>query len=322
MSEPQTIFLTGATGAVGGPTTRALVAAGHTVRAAVRSQARAGAAAALGAEPVVVDIFDPRALAPAMQGADAVLNLATRIPSPAKAAVPGAWKENDRIRRQASTALVDAALEACAFRFVQESVVFMYADGGEAWLDEDAPVDTVSVVDSTQAAEANAARFAELGGVGTVLRFGLFYGAGSSHTEMAATTVRRGFSPVLGRPEAYQPSIHLDDAAAAVVAALNAPSGTFNITDDEPLTKDAYGHALATALGVKDPKLVPAGMVKLMGKKVNPISRSQRVRNTRFKEATGWAPQYPSVVEGWAQVAEQMATGAGAGTAEGAHTDG
>jgi len=302
MSDPKTTFLIGATGAVGAPTTRALLAAGHPVRAAVRNEARAQAVRALGADPVVVDIFDTAALVPAMAGADAVVNLATRIPSPARAALPGAWKENDRIREQASTALVDAALEAGVGRFVQESVVFMYADGEERWLDEDAPVELMSMVSSTQVAEDSVARFAATGAVGVALRFGLFYGVNSSHTDATIAAVRKGLSPLLGRADAFQPSIHLDDAATSVLSALVVPSGTYNITDDEPMTKAGYGHAVAEALGVKDPKLVPQAVVKLMGKKVNPIARSQRVSNGRFKAASGWEPQHESVFDGWPAV--------------------
>jgi nucleoside-diphosphate-sugar epimerase len=82
------------------------------------------------------------------------------------------------------------------------------------------------------------------------------------------------------------------------------PSGTYNVSDDEPLTKAEYGHAVATALGVKDPRLVPQAVVKAMGKKVDPIARSQRVSNARFKAASGWAPTYPSAREGWRALVE------------------
>jgi nucleoside-diphosphate-sugar epimerase len=144
-----------------------------------------------------------------------------------------------------------------------------------------------------------------------VLRFGLFYGPGSMHTEEALDMVRKGRSPVLGAPDAYQPSIHLHDAASAVVAALAVPSGTYNITDDEPLTKQEYGHAIASALGVADPKPFPKVLLKVLGKKVAPISRSQRVSNARFKAASGWAPAFPSAREGWAAVVSAEATSRG-----------
>lgn len=304
MSELRNVLVVGATGAVGVPTVRALRGEGHEVRALVRDDDRGRVAAAAGAEPVVGDLFDPASVVPHLDGIDVVVNLATRIPAPTRAVLPGAWKENDHIRTDGSRALVDAAIDAGVPRFVQESVVFQYAEGGDRWLAEDAPVERVAVVDSTGACEGNVQRFVEQGGTGVVLRFGLFYGPHSTHTESTASLVRRGLSPALGAPGAYQPSIHLADAASAVVASLGVPSGTYNVSDDEPLTKAEYGHAVATALGVKDPRLVPQAVVKAMGKKVDPIARSQRVSNARFKAASGWAPTYRSVREGWQALVE------------------
>jgi nucleoside-diphosphate-sugar epimerase len=302
MSEERTVLLVGATGAVGGPTVRALRAAGVEVRALVRTEDRSRVAAGAGATPVVGDLFEPATVVPHLEGVDAVVNLATRIPAPARAVLPGAWAENDRIRMQGSTALVDAAVVAGVPTVVQESIVFQYADGGDAWIDEDAAVDRTSVTASTETAEANVARFVEHGGTGVVLRFGLFYGPHSTHTDATLALVRRGFSPLLGAPTAYQSAIHLDDAASAVVAALGVPSGTYNVADDEPLTRAGFGRALAAALEVKEPRLAPGWAVRLMGKKVEPITRSQRVSNARFKAATDWVPIQPSVRAGWRAV--------------------
>lgn len=311
MSEGKAVLLVGATGAVGRPTVAALVAAGHDVRALVRTAERGEVAAAAGATPVVADLFDPQQVVAHLGGVDALVNLATRIPPTARAALPGAWRQNDRLRTAGSTALVDAALRAEVPRYVQESIVFPYADGGDRWLDEDAPLERVAVVTSTEVAERNVARLAAAGGTGVVLRFAMFYGPGSVHTAEALDLVRKGRSPVLGAPDAYQPSIHLADAASSVVAALDVPSGTYNVSDDEPLTKAAYGHAIASAVGVADPKPFPKVVLRLLGKKVAPISRSQRVSNLRFKTASGWAPTYPSASEGWAALASSEASSRG-----------
>lgn len=317
MSQPLTVFVVGATGAVGPRAVARLLEAGHTVRAGVRSEDRAEAARAVGAEPAVIDLFDPATMVGPCAGVDAVVNLATRIPPPAKAALRSAWKENDRIRQQGSAALAEAARQAGVARYVQESICFVYADGGDRWLDEDAPVQGGSVASALDA-EAQAARFTEHGGIGVALRFGLIYGAHSAHTEAAIASARRRLSPVIGAPEAYQPALHLDDAAEAVLAALAAPAGLYNVVDDEPVTKAAYGAALAGALGVKPPRMVPQLAVRALGKRVAPIARSQRVANARFREATGWAPRYPSVREGWpAVVAAQEAPGAPEGVGTG-----
>jgi nucleoside-diphosphate-sugar epimerase len=93
--------------------------------------------------------------------------------------------------------------------------------------------------------------------------------------------------------------IDADDAARAVVAALQAPTGTYNVTDDDPLTRDEFASIAAEAMGVKKARTLPATLAKLSGKNARFMMRSQRVRNARFKEATGWAPSHRSLREGW-----------------------
>src|SRR4051812_15960116 len=129
------VFVTGATGAIGPYAVRSLLDAGHEVSALVRSPAKRGQVEAAGATAVEVSLFDRRALARAFTGHDAVANLATHIPPTARMLLPGAWKENGRIREEGSAAVVDAALEAGVGRLIQESVVMIYADQGDGWID-------------------------------------------------------------------------------------------------------------------------------------------------------------------------------------------
>jgi nucleoside-diphosphate-sugar epimerase len=205
------------------------------------------------------------------------------------AALPGAWRENDRIRREVSRNLVDAALAAGATRFVQESICFFYGDLGDRWIDEDVALDLPSYARSTADAEAQARRFTEAGGTGVVLRFGTFYGR---HSQVP---------PALGR-DGYVSSIHTDDAAAAVVGALRAAAGVYNVADDEPLTRREYAAAVAAAGGTRI-RLLPPGALRLMGSKTTVLTRSQRVSNRRFRDATGWAPRHASARAGWRSVA-------------------
>jgi nucleoside-diphosphate-sugar epimerase len=156
------------------------------------------------------------------------------------------------------------------------------------------------------AAEHEAARFTAEGGVGVVLRFGQFYAPEAAHTQAMAKMVRRRLSPSMGDADGYSPTIHADDAAAAVVAALHAPAGVFNVTDDEPVTRAEFGRVVAEALGRKPPRKIPDVVAKASGAKLNYLMRSQRVSNTRFKDATGWAPTYPSVREGWPAIANNI----------------
>jgi nucleoside-diphosphate-sugar epimerase len=298
------VFVAGATGVIGKPAVRALVEAGHDVTAVARSDERAALVASLGATPARVDLFDGDDVKGAVAGHDVVVNLATRIPPIPRAARPSAWAENDRIRREVSANLVDAALSSGASRCVQESITFTYPDRGDEWIDESVAIDPPPLAASVVAAEANARRFASAdGGVGVVLRFAAFYAARSHHTELALRSGRRHIGAVAGRPDSYMSSIHADDAASAVVAALDVPSGTYNIGDDEPVRRREYAQALGAAIGVRPWLLLPGRLMKLAGRSAEVMTRSQRISNQAFRTASGWAPQYLSVREGFLEVA-------------------
>jgi len=234
------------------------------------------------------------------------MNLATHIPNLSRAAVPGAWSENARIRSEASRNLVDAALATGATRYVQEAISFLYEDQGDAWVDEDVPLAVPALGESQLVAEAETKRFTESGGVGVVLRFGQFYAPEAAHTIAMAKMARRRLAPALGDVDGYVTAIHADDAAAAVVAALRAPAGVYNVTEDEPVTRREFGLVVAAAFGKKPPKHIPGVLAKAGGSKSEYLGRSLRVSNKRFKEATGWSPKYPSVREGWPVVAAAM----------------
>jgi 2-alkyl-3-oxoalkanoate reductase len=293
-------FVAGATGVVGRRVVRSLVTAGFETTGIGRTASRRAELAGAGAVAVELDLFDRPQLIRAVAGHDVVLNLATAIPIGGRANRPGAWDENDRIRREGSRNLVDAALAAGAHAYVQESVAFVYADGGDGYLDESAPVDTTSLTGAALLGEAAAARFAEHGGTGVALRFGQFYGHDSAHTVAAMNTVRAGMPAELGPQSAYRSPVTTDDAASAVVAALTAPSGIYNVVDDRPMTRAEYVDALARSLGVPTPT-VPS-IIPEHAADLEVLLRSQRVANRRFKEVTGWSPRSPSAWEGWVHV--------------------
>src|SRR5436309_6436301 len=165
------VFVAGGTGVLGRRAVPSLVQAGHDVTAAARGEEKAALVRAMGAHPVRVDLFDAAAVKEAVRGHEVVVNLATHIPPMSQMTRTSAWAENDRIRREVSRNLVDAALDAGAARYVQESIAFMYADGGDSWLDEDSPVDAPAYVHSAVAAEAQARRFTEQGRTGLALGF-------------------------------------------------------------------------------------------------------------------------------------------------------
>jgi nucleoside-diphosphate-sugar epimerase len=304
------IFVAGGTGVLGRRAVQALVAAGHQVTAIARTEDKAEAIRSWGAAPARVDLFDAPAVAAAVEGHDVVANLATHIPRTSKAALPGAWRENDRIRREGSRILVDAALAAGATRYIQESVCFVYADGGDTWLDEDAPLDVVGYLDSLTTSLENTQRFTAGGGAGVFLRFGMFYAPDAHHVIDQVTWARRGVSMEAGDLSGYKAMIHADDAASAVVAALDVPAGIYNVADDEPLTRAEHVALTAELVGRTRLKRVVHRVRHLAGSKVDVLTRSQRVSNQRFRQASGWAPRYPSIREGYpvvfAQTAEEV----------------
>ena len=295
------IFVAGGTGVIGHRAVRELVAAGHEVTALARSEDKAARLRAAGATPVRVDLFDAAAVAAAVVGHEAVVNLATNIPPIAKAVRPSAWATNDQIRTEGAANLVDAALAAGAARYVQESITFTYPDRGDAWIDETVPLDTPAALASVTAAEASAARFGAAGGAGVVLRFGVFYAPDASHTQTMLRAARRRIGLMVGRPRGYVSSIHADDAAGAVVAALGVEGGVYNVVDDEPVTRREYVRALAAAVGHRL-VLYPGRAAALGGKRTGTLTRSHRVSNAKLKAASAWSPRYPSVRAGWPAV--------------------
>ena len=296
-----TITITGATGVVGRRAVRELLAAGHRVTGVVRSGRGRRLLEQLGADAVEADVFDRSALTSAFAGTDAVVNLLTHIPGADRMATPGAWDENDRLRREASAAIAGAAEAAGARRLVQESLAFIYADGGDAWLAEDAPIAAGGPTATALTAEANAAvRFS---GDTVVLRFGLFVGPDSDLSRADVENARAGISPSLGRRDAYRPTVWLDDAAAAVVAALRVPAGIYNVADADPPTRAEIDAALAAAVG-RD-SLRPA--TDDISPELEPVARSQRVSSRRLHEASGWTPRVRGGTDGWYRIAEWRA---------------
>ena len=303
------VFITGATGEIGRRAVPLMIAAGHRVTAVSRSAQAFDLLRRLGATPVEADLFDVARLRRALAGHDAVVNLATHVPSSStKMLMRRYWRENDRIRRDASLAIATAARAEGLTRMVQESFALIYPDSGDAWIDESMPVSPVGYTESILDAERSANQFTETGGTGVILRFAALYGPDSTLLEMIRF-LRKGWSPLPGDPRAYFSSLAQDDAAAAVVAALGVPPGTYNISDDQPLRRAEWADSLATALGLPRPKAIPSWMVRLGGPTMRLLSRSERISNRLFRDAASWAPKYRSVRDAWRDVVGSLHDG-------------
>ncbi len=301
------VFVLGGTGAVGNYAVSALVDAGHEVTALARTPQKAEQLRCAGhrASAITVSMFDEKALTDAFVGHQAVLNVASALPQPWQFLSRRAWSQADRLRTEGSTAVVDAALAAGVERVIQESVSMLYADQGSDWITEDDPVDHYPITVGNHAAEANARRFTERGGVGVILRFGVFYGPHATHSEQFLTAARMHIGVMLGKADTYISSIHVADAATATAAALDTPSGTYNIVDNEPVTKKTYAQAVAAAIGKTPWAYAPGPAALLLGNRTTSLTRSLRVSNNRFRAQTGWQPTYANVRTGYAAFAAQ-----------------
>ena len=296
------VFVTGATGAIGPTTIRRLRGAGHEVRAVARGDAKAALVRELGAEPVAVDLFDAASVKAAVAGSEAVLHLATNVPVMKQAAKASAWATHNALRTTATKHLVAAARDAGTRVLVKESVTFVYPDRGDVWIHEDVAADeSIGMLKPTLEGERIALDFAGDDRAAVVLRFGLFYGAHTRQTEEALRMARWRMSTVAGKRDAYMSSIHTDDVASAVVASLDAPTGIYNVCDDEPLTRRAYLDAFSSGFGLRKLHIAPPWLLRLLaGRASRVLTASQRCSNGRFRAATGWSPAFPSAREGWA----------------------
>lgn len=290
----QRVFVTGATGVLGRRVVPLLVEAGHRVTAVVRSQAKASAVRAAGASPIEVDLFDRDRIRQTIDGCDCIVQLATHIPSGPAATQRSAWETNDRLRGVAAPAIAAAAVDAGVGRFIQESITFPYSDGGDEWIDERHERTYFSGNQSTATAEAAATDVTVAGGVGVVLRFALFMAPDSAHTQGFVNAARDGRFTVVGDLQSYVSFIHIDDAAAAVVAALEAPAGTYNVAEADPVRRAIHRDALATLVGKP--------LVELTGDDgANGLARSHRISSRLLHDATGWEPTV-NCVERWKEV--------------------
>lgn len=293
------VLLAGGTGVIGRSAVPLLLAAGHDLTVVSRREDTDRWLRGAGARPLRLDVFDAAAVRDAADGVEAVINLATHIPPAPRAVLLRAWATNDRLRRDASRALATAAV-ATGARFIQESFAPTYPDRGARWITEAEPLAPVAQTRTVPDAEASAAMVSDRGGTGVVLRFGLFYGGAASGDWLAYA--RRGRLVLPGPGDRYTSMIHIDDAAAAVVAALTLPAGTYNVVDDEPLTRADHAAVAAAAVGRRvRPLPAVAGRMPVL----TALARSQRISNARLRDAAGWAPSAPSAREGWRMMVEQ-----------------
>jgi nucleoside-diphosphate-sugar epimerase len=305
------IFLAGATGVIGRRLLPLLLAEGHEVTGMTRSAARTEQLRAVGAEAVVADAFDAEQLKHVVAEArpDAVIHQLTSIPpriDPRK--MERDFATNDRLRTEGTANLVAAAKAAGVTRVIAQSVAFFYAPGppGTVHAESDPllPEERAPKPVKRSAAALASLERTVLDAGGTVLRYGYFYGPGSAISREGSTgrEVARGRLPVVGSGEGVWSFIHVDDAAAATVAALGVSKpGVFNVVDDEPARVAEWIPALARALGARKPRKVPALLARVLagGYGVAIMTEAQGASGALAKRELGWSPRYASWREGF-----------------------
>lgn len=311
------IFIAGATGEIGRRLTPALVAAGDEVFGLARSDEAAALVESLGATPVRGDALDRAEVSAAVTEArpDVVVHQLTAIPrgsvNPRK--FTASFGPTNRLRREATRHLVEAALEVGAQRIVAQSIAFAYAPAGPEVLDESAPLDTGAEGGLGEIVRAVAAlEDAVLDGnglEGVVLRYGQFYGPRTAYAadgSIGSLVVKRRL-PIIGDGGGRQPLIHMDDATSATVAAIDGePTGAYNVTDDESPPSRDWIPALADALGAPKPRRVPVWLARLAaGPDVVGAMTAQRgASNAKFRRDFGWEPSFRDYRAGFKTLAQ------------------
>jgi len=300
------IFLAGATGAIGRCLVPRLVEAGHQVTGITRSQAKLDKLRALGAEPVLCDVFDAGGLGSVVARAepDAVINQLTDLPQRLKPRKLGEYYAvNDRVRRQGTMNLLNAAQRARVRRFIAQGAAYWYAQTGgpvkteEAPLYLDAPPPIGPAVQTIKFVE-DAVLSAD-GLEGDVLRYGMFYGPGTWYAKDGDVgwQVRKRRYPMVGNGEGIYSFVHVDDAAAAMVAALEgARPGVYNVVDDEPASAAEWMPVYAEALGARRPPRVPVFVARLLAGEalVKWMIGLRGASNEKIKKELGWRQRYES----------------------------
>ena len=307
------VFVAGGTGAVGRPLLRALRAAGHEVTVLARRPDRAAALREAGVEPVVADAFDAEAVRSAIVAArpEVVVHQLTALP---KRLVPRRYAQllrpTNRLRRETIGTFARAAAEAGARRLISQSVAFMLRPEGGWVKDEtaplwlDAPGGLRDAVDALRVVEDTTLGTDGLEGV--VLRYGFFYGPGTTYAPggYLAGEVRRRRLPVVGDGAGRFSFVHVDDAAAATVLALDrgAP-GVYHVTDDEPAPARDWVPAIAAAMGAGPPRRVPLWLARLAGgPSAAGMTNLRGASNTKARRELGFDPAYPTYREGFPAV--------------------
>jgi nucleoside-diphosphate-sugar epimerase len=299
------VFVAGATGAIGRQLVPRLVAAGHEVHGMTRSASKQALLDELGAVPVVADALDPDQVAEAVGRArpDVIVHQLTAIGAVDTRHMERDFEPTNRLRTEGTDHLLSAGQAVGVRRFVAQSNVACYARTGAAVKTEEDPLDPSPV--RPMRANLEGMRHLEAAVLGAgwtegiVLRYGWFYGPGTSLApgEQQLELIRKRKFPVVGGGGAVWSFIHVADAAEATVAAIERGTrGVYNVVDDDPARVAEWLPALAHELGAKRPMRVPRFIGRLFAGEAGVVMMTELrgASNAKAKRELAWRPAHPS----------------------------
>jgi len=309
------IFIAGASGAIGSQLVPQLVARGHEVVGTTRSAAKTGTLRALGAEPVIVDVLDPDAVADVVAKAEpeVIVHQATALAGPLSMRnVKRMAAATNRLRSEGTDHLLAAGRAVGVGRFVAQSNFAMLERAGGPVADESGRIEPNPPADGKEAADAMRHLEEAVTGItwadGIVLRYGGFYGPGTgieaAPDAVMAGLIRKRRFPIVGGGGGVWSMVHIVDAASATVAAIErGKPGIYHVADDEPAPVRDFLPVLARALGAKPPRRVPAWVARLLAGRaaVDTMTRVRGISSEKAKRELGWTLQYPSWRTGFAE---------------------
>lgn len=276
------IFVAGAAGVIGRQLLPLLTSAGHEVIGTTRSETRSGLIAQSGARPLVIDVYDRDNLHHALAEfrPDVVIHQLTDLATFDLAA-------NTRVRVEGTRNLVDAALAAGTRRIIAQSISWMCVPG-EGLSTEDDPLDLDSSgarLTSVQGVEALETAVRDLP-EWVVQRYGSLYGPGTA-LEKGSPRAERAREGKLTANDAVTSFLHVEDAGHAAAAALDWPSGIYNIVDDAPASAKEWMPVFAAWVGGPAPR------------EASGCQPWERGASNAKAKSVGWQPKYPTWREVW-----------------------
>jgi 2-alkyl-3-oxoalkanoate reductase len=297
------VFLAGATGALGKRLIPQLIANGHSVVGTTRSEAKAPLLWDLGAKPVIVDALDRDAMVAAVtaEKPDAIVHQLTALTGVDFRRFEKSFEMTDRLRSEGTDILLAAAKAAGVPKFVAQSYAgWPYARTGGHIKREEDPLDPQPAKQTRRSLGAiRHVESAVTAANGIVLRYGGFYGPGTglepSGEQLEA--VRKRQFPLVGDGRAVWSFVHIDDAAAATVIALErGRPGIYNIVDDDPAPVAEWLPYLAEVAGAKPPRHLPLWLARLVGGEhmVVLMDQARGASNEKARRELGWEPSHHS----------------------------